>query len=224
MKNTRIPLLPLLILTLLLAGCQVFPYVVPPTAESLTESTPTPTTTELPAAEVLITTESEPSATPDFTPTSELTATPTSIPYGLQDGAPLYIANFVHSTAGCSWLGVAGQVFDANGEPITDLFVIAGQDSDSESNQWAARTGLSTDYGPGGYEIQLTNQPEATTQDFWVQLVSESGEALSDRVYFDTFEDCDRNLILVNFVTLTVDRSMDVDATPQPAATLPAYP
>ncbi len=118
---------------------------------------------------------------------------------------------------------MAGQVFDTNGEPIPDLIVIAGQDSVSESNQWAARTGLSTNYGPGGYEIQLSNHITATTQDFWVQLVTESGTVISDRIYFDTFDDCDRNLILVNFVTLGADRAADESVMPQPTETPQAY-
>ncbi|MBG0770921.1 MAG: hypothetical protein H0S82_04390, partial [Anaerolineaceae bacterium] len=138
-------------------------------------------------------------------PTPEPTATPDPTPYVLQDGNPLYLANFVHTSAGCDWLGVAGQVFDANGEPIPDLFIVAGQDSVSESNQWAARTGLSINYGPGGYEIQLSNQSTATTQDYWVQVVNQSGAVLSDRVYFDTFEDCTRNLVLINFTAQVAD-------------------
>ncbi|QRN83176.1 hypothetical protein JR338_12365 [Chloroflexota bacterium] len=224
MKNTRASLLPLLILTILLAGCQVFPYVVPPTAEPLTEAQPTYTPTTLPATEVLAATEPDPTATSDFTPTPEPTATSDPIIYILQEGSPLYLTNFVHASAGCDWLGVAGQVFDANGEPIPDLIVIAGQYSISESNQWAARTGLSTNYGPGGYEIQLSNHVTATTQDFWVQLVSESGTVLSDRIYFDTHEDCDRNLVLVNFVTLVADREADEGIMPQPTETPQAYP
>jgi hypothetical protein len=86
-----------------------------------------------------------------------------------------------------------------------DLIVIAGQDSAGESNQWAARTGLSTQYGPGGYEIQFTGQSTATTQDYWVQVLSPTGDILSERVRFDTFDDCDRNLVLVNFVALDVN-------------------
>ena len=205
MKMTHKPLLPLLILTALLAGCQVFPYVVPPTEEPLTEAAPAFTPTVETATEVVTATEPTPEVT--LTPTSEPTATPDPITYVLQEGNPLYLTNFVHPAAGCGWLGVAGQVFDANGEPILDLFIIAGQDSVSESNQWAARTGLSTNYGPGGYEIQLSTQSTATTQDYWAQVVSQSGETLSDRVYFDTFEDCSRNLVLMNFTAEIVDSS-----------------
>ena len=205
MKMTRKHLLPLLILTLILAGCQVFPYVVAPTEEPFIGAAPTHTPTAILATEVLTEIPPEPTATPDVTPTPEPTATPEPITYGLQEGNPLYIANFVHTGAGCGWLGVAGQVFDASGEPLMDLIVIAGQDSVGESNQWAARTGLSTYYGPGGYEIQFTGQPTATTQDYWVQVLGPSGDILSERVYFDTFDDCDRNLILINFVALAAN-------------------
>jgi len=203
MKMTPKTLLPLLILTVLLAGCQVFPYVVPPTEQPLTEAASTFTPTAEPSTEVV--TATEPVMTPTFSPTPEPTATPDPTTYVLQDGNPLYLANFVHTSAGCDWLGVAGQVFDADGEPIPDLFIVAGQNSVGESNQWAARTGLSTNYGPGGYEIQLSNQSTATTHDYWVQVVNQSGAVVSDRVYFDTFEDCSRNLVLINFTAAVAD-------------------
>lgn len=224
MKTTHKPLLPLLILAILLAGCQVFPYVVPPTVEPFTEATPTPALTVEPTAEVVTAMEAEPTLTPDFTPTPEPTATPEPIIYVLQEGNPLYLSNFVHPAADCNWLGVAGQVFDATGATVPDLTVIAGQDSVSDSNLWAARTGLSTHYGPGGYEIQLSGQSTATTQDYWVQLVSPSGEVLSDRIYFDTFEDCSRNLVLINFTIPVTAHSVDAGATTPPTETLQAYP
>ncbi len=33
----------------------------------------------------------------------------------------------------------------------------------------------------------------------WVQLLDQEGYALSPRVYFNTYADCEKNLILVNF-------------------------
>ncbi len=34
----------------------------------------------------------------------------------------------------------------------------------------------------------------------WVQLLNQSGGPLSDKVYFDTYDNCDQNLIIIDFV------------------------
>ncbi len=216
----------MMIIVFLLAGCQVFPYVSPPGESETDLPAFTPTGGTVPTEEVVITaevtetteaTESlEATATPEPTPT----ATPSGPIYVLQPGSPLYLTNFVHPAAACAWTGVAGQVFDANGTPLPSLLVIAGQGGLESGNQWAAQTGLATDYGPGGYEIQVMDHVEDTTQSFWVQVVGPAGQALSDRVYFDTFEDCARNLVLVNFVA--ADAAQKV--MPEQTETLPAYP
>ena len=60
------------------------------------------------------------------------TAIPTSIPpaaqfiYALQPGSPSLLPNFANAAAGCSWQGIAGQVFDADGLPVKNLVVKAG--------------------------------------------------------------------------------------------------
>jgi hypothetical protein len=194
--------LPLMIIVLILAGCQVFPYVTSPGVAETDLPAFTPTAETIVIVTPTVTETTEASETPDPTPTPEPTptATPSGPIYALQPGSPLYLTNFVHPAAGCSWTGVAGQVFDADGNPVTDLLVIAGQGGPESGNQWAAQTGLATDYGPGGYEIQIADHPADTTQSFWVQIVGQAGQALSERVTFDTFEDCARNLVLVNFV------------------------
>jgi hypothetical protein len=60
-------------------------------------------------------------------------------------------------------------------------------------------TGLAPQYGPGGYEITLGDRPLDSDDALTVQLFDQAMLPLSDKVTFDTFEDCDRNLILVNF-------------------------
>ena len=59
--------------------------------------------------------------------------------------------------------------------------------------------GMVTTYGPGSYEFVLGDQPVDSTQALWVQLFDQAMLPLSDQVYFDTFADCDKNLILINF-------------------------
>jgi len=60
-------------------------------------------------------------------------------------------------------------------------------------------TGYSTQYGQGGYEITLANSLVATTGTVWIQLMDQQKLPLSDKVYFDTYDDCQMNLIIISF-------------------------
>lgn len=218
-KRALFPLL--LLLSLLTAGCQVFPYVLT-TAEA--EVLPTATQTHVPTETLAFTaTLAEPTATelpPTGTPTSAPTETPEPV-FFPQEGSPIYMANFAHPTTGCGWSGVGGQVFAADGVPLAGLFVIGGDDS---GQRWAAQTGLSPAYGPGGYEIQLSDQATDTTGFFWIQVLDEAGQPVSDRIYFDIFQDCERNLVLINFGTDWTYVEPHSASTPKPTPTLEAYP
>ena len=223
-KRALLPLL--LILSLLTAGCQALPELLS-AVESIaspSEAVPTETlTAESDEAPVPTATLAEPTAT-DFPPTETPTATSTETPepiFVLQPGSPMYMANFAHPAVGCDWSGVGGQVFDAGGTPVAGLFVIAGDDS---GQLWAAQTGLSTAYGPGGYEIQITEQNTGADRLLWLQVVNDSGQPLSEQVYFNAFQDCTRNLVLINFESAESDAAAHSITTPEPTATLEAYP
>ena len=61
-------------------------------------------------------------------------------------------------------------------------------------------TGLTTAYGTVGfYEFPMGDEPVASQQSVWVQLIDQGGLPMSDKIYFDTFDNCDKNLIFVNF-------------------------
>jgi hypothetical protein len=133
----------------------------------------------------------EPTPDPSFEPV-----------FTLQAGGPFYLPNFNHPEQGCNWLGVAGQVFDEDNLEILNLTIIAGNRLVGEDHNLASTTGQAPAYGLAGYEIELTNQPINTSNLFWVQVLGAEGQPLSQRIYFDTREDCEQNLILVNFVPL----------------------
>ena len=97
-------------------------------------------------------------------------------------------------------MGVAGQVFDAEGAAIEELVVelggaLAGQDLDG-----FAITGSASSYGPGGYEFKLGDEPVASTGAVWVRIFDLEGLQLSAPTYFNTYASCNQNLILLNFV------------------------
>ena len=213
-------LLCLLCLSLLISGCDLLPEITFPSRE-----TPVPTSTPV-IPEEIIPTATLPADPPlDPVPTSTLHADPPLDPiqtstlpayppleptpdpvvdavFTLQTGGPFYLPNFNHPEKGCNWLGVAGQVFDDKSLEILNLTVIAGNRLAGEDNNLASITGQASAYGLGGYEIELTDQPVNTTNLFWVQVLGAEGQPLSQRIYFDTVEDCEQNLVLVNFVPL----------------------
>jgi hypothetical protein len=129
---------------------------------------------------------------PTFTPTKTLSA----FPFVVQGGGAAPISNFANS-AGCNWMGIAGQAFSLDGNPIIGYVVhLQGGGLNQDST-----TGTKTAYGPGGYEFFLNNRPVQSTDEFKVQLFNETGKIpLSDVVLVDTFADCSKNLLLVNFV------------------------
>lgn len=118
-------------------------------------------------------------------------ALPTT-PFVLQPGSPAYFAN-VANPNGCNWLGMAGQAFNMSGQAIIGLIVhLEGNGLNQD-----ALTGTKTDYGPGGYEHYLNDHPLVAT--YTVQLRS-AGSNLSPTYQIPTYADCNKNLVLVNFI------------------------
>ncbi len=138
-------------------------------------------------------------AVPTATPTPTFTPTPTvpPKPYALQPGAVIALPAFTHPEAGCTWMGVAGQVIDENGQPVKDLVIAVNGLQNGAPTEWIGYTGAAAAYGPGGFEIQLASQVSAAQ--FTIQLFNLAGEALSDPFRFTTSADCQQNLTLVNF-------------------------
>jgi hypothetical protein len=210
----------IILLAVLISGCDVFPYI------STTENTP-------PATDFVLPTDDPPTATPAPSPTpttAEVTETPfeptpvDSPVYTLQEGSPVALLNFNHPEAGCEWLGVAGQVFNTDGLEVLGLTVQVGDSLQPEQVPLQAQTGQALAYGLGGYEIQISEEVLETNARFWIQLVNAEGAPLTVRHVFDTTADCSQNLILINFAPVT-DAILEKEAaTPEPTPTTPAYP
>lgn len=166
------------------------------TATATPTLTPTKTNTPIPSA----------------TPTLQFTATQTptgtlaivELPFDVGMGSPVALASLTfHPEAGCNWLGVAGQALDMSGAPLTTGLVIKlGGVLGGVEKDFTGLTGTAPQYGEAGYEIVLASKPIASTQTLWVQLLDPAGLSLSPKIYFDTFESCDQNLIMINFQQL----------------------
>ena len=213
-------------LSVLISSCQVFPYAYDTTSEISADAvdlnaTPQPTQTPaLPTATLETIATEVFTATPEE-PTPEPTVEPAPV-YVFQEGSPSYLANFANPALGCDWMGVAGQVFDEDGVEVLDLFVIVGNTLNENAAELSSQTGTAAAYGPGGYEIKLSDAAEDTTQTFWIEVINPEGEILSDRLFFDTYADCEKNLILINFI----QESASVKTVPmsEVTPTLEAYP
>lgn len=185
----------------------------PPASETPAESTSAPPDTHTATA--------APTGTPDFTATPSLaptieptgtetaapspTPTATAFPYSLQGMKPYYLANFTHPDLACSWMGVAGQIFNAEGVVQKEIVIKAGGELNGspvveDMTMPLSDPDVDLAYGPGGFELTLADGPAASDSSLWVQLFSLQGDPLSEKVYLETFDDCQKNLILLNFV------------------------
>jgi hypothetical protein len=119
------------------------------------------------------------------------------LPYDLQSVEPLYTTNFVHPEAGCNWMGVAGQIFGENLEPKDGLVVVVEGAVNNSMVEVLGYSGLAQSYGPGGYELFLSevNSPGI----FWVQLFDVQGNPLSGIYSFQMNGTCEQNLAIINF-------------------------
>ena len=226
----QLPLLLLTLLALLASGCEAFPYVMQSTPESPEVfEEPTDIPTGRPPTATLI-----PSPTPTQTleeafeitaePAAEEPANPTPTPdpaYTLQQGSPAALPNFNHPEDGCDWLGVAGQVFDENGLEVIGLTVLVGDTETPEATPLEGITGDALAYGLGGYEIQMAAEALDSSERFWIQILNAEGAPLTTRHTFNTYRDCEQNLILINFVPLDESKAKNA---PTLTPTIPAYP
>jgi len=112
----------------------------------------------------------------------------------MDDDSPVYTENFANNN-GCHWLGVAGQVFDLEGDPVPDGAYMIRVPPPVD---YYTLTGSAPAYGPSGWEIYLYNHPLVAT--FRIRLFTPSGTPVSEEYEFTTVDSCDQNLVLINFV------------------------
>lgn len=123
------------------------------------------------------------------------------LPYNLQSVDPLFTTNFAHPEEGCNWMGVAGQIFDENMQPINGMVVVVEGVTNNSMIELLGYSGLAEAYGSGGYELVLgeINGPGI----FWIQLFGEDGKPLSEIYSFQMSGTCEENLAVINFTIKT---------------------
>lgn len=108
-------------------------------------------------------------------------------------------ASVFYPDRGCEWMGVGGQVLDIQDRPYIGIQVVLGGYLDSKPVNIISLTGSVQTYGDASYEFELAKTLIASQETLWLRLVDQSNLPISDRIYFDTYNDCKRNLILINF-------------------------
>jgi hypothetical protein len=171
-----------------------------PTATLPPTETPTlrPTFTPIPTETPIVLNSPTPSTpvTPTEGPTTTFTPSPTGVPFS---SSVKYIESAIfHPDAGCNWAGVSGEVFDIKGNPVAGLQVFLKGNYEGPV-QKVTVTGMDPLYGKGWFEFQLGATPIDTNDQLAIQLLDQAGLPLSEKVIFDTFSDCKKNMVQVRF-------------------------
>ncbi len=198
------------------ASYNIFPpstkvvVVIPPTLAP--SATVPPTATDAAPTEVFFPTLTPTTAVPGATevvstlppPTEAVFATSTegsgnSSPFfAMQSGNPTYLAH----PDGCGGLYVGGNVTDKDGAPLVFMLIrVSGLLAGNSLGIQDAASGTAPQYSESGYEIRLADAPIDSASTVFLQLIDLTTEiAVSDLILLNTFNDCSRNLIMVNFV------------------------
>ena len=156
-------------------------------------------------APIVVSETADPTGTSVVTSAPEATSTATPFPYKLQVLNPHYLANFTHPELGCDWLGIGGQIFNREGVVQKDIIIkvegeLMGSPVIEGMTMPLADPDIDIFYGPGGFELTLADSPAESDSTLWVQLFSLDGTPLSEKVYLITYDDCLKNLLLLNFI------------------------
>jgi len=179
------------------------PYASPPapatqvagiTQETTGLGEPTPTLSRTPAPDPTRT------MVPSLTPTPTSTATPEVYPFVLIGEPEMMSNNLIRPQLSCEYLIIAGEVWDLQDVPITDSATIHlyGTLGGFTIDQFAL-PGSAPVYGESGYEFVLEGLVVDSVGTLTIRLEETNGLPLSAEYDIQTYEDCQQNLILVNF-------------------------
>jgi hypothetical protein len=131
------------------------------------------------------------------------TLTPTSttiwgIHFIAQNGTPVYSPH----PNGCDGIYLVGNVVDIEGSPLPGIVVDAGGSLGGATiDPLPSTSGDHPEFSSSGWQIKISDELIASASSVYVALYSDEVEgAISDLVFIDTYDDCDHNMIMVNFV------------------------
>lgn len=157
-------------------------------------------TTNIPAgptATAILTPTPEPSLT--YVPTITLTPTLETLPFVKRGDIETFNSDLLRPQLSCDWLVIAGQVWDLKDEPIPGLQLHLFGELGEYTIDLYRLSGSAKVYGDSGYEFLLENLVVDSENSLFIQLMETNGIPLSHPIAIQTFNDCQQNLILVNF-------------------------
>jgi hypothetical protein len=142
--------------------------------------------------------------TPSITSTNSIESTETTPTLIITPMPGSYEITYVASTdfhpdSNCNWMGVAGKVLGTDGQPLPFQEIQMGGSLDGRTISLLTMSGNVSAYGTAGYELLLSDHPIASTQTLWIQLLDNTAKPLTDRIYFDTYDSCTENLVIIDF-------------------------
>ncbi len=168
------------------------PVVLPPTWTPTVGATETP----FPPTSTPMILPSDTQAVASEYPT---TSTNSLYTFSLQAAPSAVKSDTFKPSTGCNWQGVAGQVLDLQGRHLVNIGIQLKGTYNGKTISTQSISGTHTEYGDSGYEFQLGTSLITSSGLLSIQLVDQSGLPLSEQVIFDTYDTCDKNLVLVNF-------------------------
>jgi hypothetical protein len=181
-------------------GGRIVLTVTPTFTETpLIDFPPTWTPTGTPAFTAVVTrtpaSTSGPTDTLVYNPNPQDTPKP-FFPFVVEGGNPTYSA----SPNGCSWLGVAGAVYDLSRNPLDNLIITLTGQLSGKAVDLEQITGTVSDELQGEFEFLLGDQPALSLNALRIQLLDGNRTPISDKIVFNTYAACDKNLITVVFI------------------------
>jgi hypothetical protein len=152
--------------------------------------------------------------TPTLAPTITLMPSPTSVslvpptktppasatpraPYGATVTA--IESTIIHPEQGCGWFGIGGSVVDSSNAPVLYMTLRLTGSINGQPVEKLTVSGTALDYGQAGFEFELGKTPLASNKLLILQLFNQAGQRQADDIPIVTFDDCNKNLILVRF-------------------------
>ena len=138
---------------------------------------------------------------PTRTATLTSTITPELFPFVL-DGRPEPVPSImIRPQLGCEWLVIAGQVWDLEGDPVKGLTLhLFGEVGGFEVDRYVlSGAENAVVYGESGFEFAIEGLVVESSGTLFIQLIDINELPFSLPYALETYNDCQRNLILVNF-------------------------
>jgi hypothetical protein len=126
---------------------------------------------------------------------SDPNATQSTFPFIVEGGNPKYSA----SPKGCAWLGVAGTVYDGAHIPLNNLWVVVNGKLSGNTINLEVVTGSVYADQEGEFEFKLADSPILSLNSLSIQLMDGNRVPISEKIVFNTYAGCDKNLITVIF-------------------------